>query len=167
MEEVICNKYDADVPVVQEVCIEKNTSNSTIESDIENPEYSDSTKETCVICLNIVDEDDSEFKFECRHKKYMHHKCIEKISKCPLCRVKSLKLVEFTGMPYEVRVHGGNNNFAWATLTGILLLIILLSIIFIQPILFIKSSNSYFNETSYNDTNYNNNNTLLWMQIHI
>ena len=43
-------------------------------------------KEECVICFEIVDEDVENFKFDCEHKKYMHHNCIKRLPKCPMCR---------------------------------------------------------------------------------
>lgn len=43
-------------------------------------------KEECVICFESVDEDVDNFKFECQHKKYMHHNCIKRVAKCPMCR---------------------------------------------------------------------------------
>lgn len=53
---------------------------------IEDTNIEEEKKEECVICFEIVDEDVENFKFDCEHKKYMHHNCIKRLSKCPMCR---------------------------------------------------------------------------------
>lgn len=60
----------------------------TIETDNERNEL-----EKCVICLEIVNEPEDGYRFECQHKKYMHKECIEKLAKCPLCRGEMVRLV--------------------------------------------------------------------------
>lgn len=50
----------------------------------------ESKHDECVICLEPINNPSNVSKFGCIHSKYMHDHCVSTLSKCPLCREKSL-----------------------------------------------------------------------------
>lgn len=60
------------------------------EVEIQNNDKSENRNQHCVICFEIVDRNEEQFKFQCQHKKYMHTQCIRTLDKCPLCRTASI-----------------------------------------------------------------------------
>ena len=55
-------------------------------NEVNNNEENIKIKENCIICYELVDENEENFKFNCGHKKYLHHACIVNVNRCPLCR---------------------------------------------------------------------------------
>lgn len=106
----------------------------------------DNQKEFCVICLELVDEDVVDFKFNCCHKKFMHSNCIKKIVTCPLCRDQS-------NIPTDnlIVIHEGFNKEV-ICLFFIIFLVVL--IIVIPAIIFEAQFGDYKNQFNY--TKYNN-----------
>ena len=111
-----------------------------------NLDLEDNQKELCVICLELVDEDAVDFKFNCCHKKFMHINCIKNIVTCPLCRNQST-------IPTDnlVVIHEGYNKEVICLFATIALVVIL---IIIPAIIFELQFGDYENQFNY--TKYNN-----------
>ena len=106
----------------------------------------DNQKEYCVICLELVDENEKDFKFNCCHKKFMHSNCIKNIVTCPLCRDQS-------NIPTDnlVIIYQGYNKEV-ICLFFIIFLVVL--IIIIPAIIYEIQFGDY--ENKFNYTKYNN-----------
>lgn len=103
-------------------------------------------KENCVICFELVDEDEENFKFNCCHKKFMHYNCIQNIASCPVCRDQGT-------IPTDnlVIIHEGYNKEVICLFATIVLVVIL---IIIPAIIFELQFGDYENQFNY--TKYNN-----------
>lgn len=113
------------------------------EVEIQNNDKNENRNKHCVICFEIVDENEEQFKFPCQHKKYMHTQCIITLDKCPLCRTASIySVISHNDYIYTV--------FALICFSGILTL---LSYTIWGQLLLSSGNGFYNNSTAMNDDN--------------